>query len=101
MLLTRETLRSTSVLSISTAFGLAFIAWGGTQVYVVFCAPSGIIGFFQSMVTMDSSPCQALFSIVGHTQTLYGATIASLLFAFISFIGSCIASTTPLSKSRK
>lgn len=91
----REVFQHTSVLAVSTAVGLAFIAWSGTQVYVMFCAPSGFTGFIQSLVTMDSSPCQALFAIIGHSQTLYAATVASLLFAFISLIGSCLASNVP------
>lgn len=92
---TRESLQNTSVLAVSTAVGLAFVAWSGTQVYVMFCAPSGFTGFLQSLVTMDSSPCQALFAVIGHSQTLYAATVASLLFAFISLIGSCMASNAP------
>ena len=89
-ILNRDTLRSSSCLAVSSAFGLALIAWSGTHIYVVMCAPSGIYGFFQSMITMDSTPCQALFSIVNHTQKLYAGTIASLLFAFLAFIGSCV-----------
>jgi hypothetical protein len=94
-MLNRETLRTTSSLAVVSGVGLAFIAWSGTQLYVIVCAPAGFTGFLQSMMTMDSSPCQALFSVISHTQTLYGATIASLLFAFMGFLGSCIARASP------
>ncbi len=86
--MSRESLQSSSVLAVSSAVGLAFVAWSGTQMYVVYCAPSGFFGFVQSLVTMDSSPCQALFAVINHSQTLYSATIASLLVAFVSFLGS-------------
>ena len=91
----REALQNSSVLAFGTAIGLAFVAWSGTQLYVMLCAPSGIGGFFVSLVTMDSSPCQALFAVISHSQTLYAATVASLLFAFVGFIGSCMASHAP------
>ena len=74
-----------------TALGLGFVAWSGTQMYVLFCAPAGFSGFLQSLVTMDSSPCQALFGLIGHSQMMYGVTIASLVCAAISFLGSCCA----------
>jgi hypothetical protein len=90
-LISREVLQSSSVLAVSSALGLAFVAWSGTQMYVVYCAPSGIFGFVQSLVTMDSSPCQALFSVINHSQSLYSATVASLMVAFISFLGSFCA----------
>ena len=90
-LITRESLQSSSIITLTSAVGLAFVAWSGTHTYVVFCAPSGFYGFIQSLVTMDSSPCQALFQVISHSQTLYSATIASLLFAFITFMGSFCA----------
>jgi hypothetical protein len=90
-LISREALQSSAVLSVTSAVGLAFVAWSGTQMYVVYCVPSGVFGFVQSLVTMDSSPCQALFSVIHHSQTLYSATIGALLVAFISFLGSFCA----------
>jgi hypothetical protein len=90
--MSREVLQSSSALAVSSAVGLAFVAWSGTQLYVVYCAPSGVFGFVQSLVTMDSSPCQALFSVIHHSQSLYSATIGALLFAFISFLGSFCSS---------
>jgi hypothetical protein len=88
---TRESLQNTTFLSLTSALALGFIAWSSTQIYVTFCAPSGVVGFFQSLVTMDSSPCQAIFALIGHSQVLYAATIASLLVGCISFISSCCA----------
>ncbi len=90
---TRESLQNSSLMAVLTAIGLAFIAWSGTQLYVTYCAPSGLTGFLMSLVTMDSSPCQALFSIVSHSQTLYSAMIASLLFALFGGMASCMASS--------
>jgi hypothetical protein len=89
----RESLQNSSLMAVLTALGLAFLAWGGTQLYVNFCAPSGFSGFLLSLVTMDSSPCQALFAVVAHTQILYSAMIGSLLFAIIGGLGSCMASS--------
>ncbi len=79
-----------SGIAFATALGLAFIAWSGTQLYVSLCAPSGVYGFLVSLVTMDSSPCQALFSVMSHSQTLYSAMIASLLFALFGVLASCV-----------
>jgi hypothetical protein len=90
-LLSRETLQSNSIMMVTSALGLAFVAWSGTHTYVMFCAPSGIMGFIQSLVTMDSSPCQALFSVINHSQTLYSATVGALLVGIISFLGSFCA----------
>jgi hypothetical protein len=87
-IISRETLQSNSIMMITSAVGLAFVAWSGTHMYVMFCAPSGLFGFVQSLVTMDSSPCQALFSVIHHSQTLYSATVGALLVGFISFLGS-------------
>ena len=91
----KETLQNTTFLSITSALALGFLAWSSTQIYVTFCAPAGVVGFLQSLVTMDSSPCQALFAVIAHSQTLYAATVASLLFAVIGFVGSCMASNAP------
>lgn len=87
----RQSLQNTTFLSFTSALALGFIAWGSTQVYVTFCAPSGMVGFFQSLVTMDSSPCQAIFSLIAHSQVLYASTITSLLVACISFVTSFCA----------
>ena len=99
-MLSRQSLRNSSVLAIASALGLAFVAWSGTQVYVLFCAPWGWTGFLQSLVTMDSSPCQALFAVISHTQTLYAATVASLLFAVFTFLTSCVAGAEPPESKR-
>ena len=90
-MLSRTSLRNTSAFTFMTAIGLGFVAWSGTQVYVLFCAPAGFTGFFQSLVTMDSSPCQAVFHLIAHSQMMYSVTIASLVCALISFLGSLCA----------
>lgn len=94
-LFNRESLQNAGCLTVSSAIGFALIGWSGTQLYVYYCAPSGFSGFLQSLVTMDSTPCQALFSLISHSQSLYAATIASLLFAFVTFIGACMSPNTP------
>lgn len=87
----RESLQNSSCLAVLTAFGVAFIAWSGTQLYVLYCAPSGFQGFMMSLVTMDSSPCQALFSIISHSQILYSVMVASLVYAIFGGLASCVA----------
>lgn len=94
-MLSRASLQNTSALTIVTALGLGFLAWGGTHAYIYFCAPAGLTGFLQSLVTMDSSPCQALFALITHSHTLYTATVASLLCAAITFVSSYCARATP------
>ena len=99
----RESLQNSSLFAVLTSLGLAFIAWSGTQLYATYCAPSGLSGFFMSLVTMDSTPCQALFSIISHSQILYSAMIASLLFAIFGGLASCVSSsqqTLPHQKKR-
>ena len=99
--ISREALQSNSVMMVTSALGLAFVAWSGTHMYVMFCAPTGILGFIQSLVTMDSSPCQALFSVINHSQTLYSATVGALLVGFISFLGSfCVRPGVQVSPKR-
>jgi hypothetical protein len=70
------------------ALFLAFIAWSSTQVYATYCVPPGLYGFVTSMITMDSSPCQAVFALISHSGTLYASMIAAVLFSiFASFSG--------------
>jgi hypothetical protein len=93
-MLSRETFQNTTVLAVCSAIALGFISWSGIHIYVYFCAHSGITGFLQSLVTMDSSLCQALLSLVTNSQLLYSATISSLLVGSLSFIISCCAKPT-------
>ncbi len=86
--LTRESLRDSGVLAFTSAVGIGFVAWSSTQLYVAFCAPQGLTGFVTSLITMDSSPCQAIFSIISHSKTLYGASMASLLLGVIAVLTS-------------
>lgn len=63
---------------------LGGMAWGSTRVYANYCVPEGFTGFLQSLVTMDSSPCQALFSLISHSNTLYASMITAMLFSIFS-----------------
>lgn len=63
---------------------LGGIAWGSTRIYANYCVPEGFTGFLQSLVTMDSSPCQAVFALISHSNTLYASMIAAMLFSIFS-----------------
>ena len=93
-MLSKESLQNTTVIAIVGALGLGLVSWSGVHLYIYFCAHPGILGFLQSLVTMDSSLCQALLSLVTHSQILYSATISSLLVGSLSFIVSCCAKST-------
>ena len=71
-----------------TSVGLGALSWTSLHLYVHVCSPPGLSGFLVSLVTMDSTPCQALFTIISHSQILYAGMVASLLYAFIAFISS-------------
>lgn len=74
-----------------TAIGVGFVAYSATHLYVCFCAPTGIWGFVQSLVIMDSTFCQTLMSLVHHTQSLYGAMMLAFLFSLIGGISKGIS----------
>ena len=75
---------SAAVKSFLLALFLAFVAWSSTQVYATYCVPPGFRGFVTSLVTMDSSPCQAVFALISHSNTLYASMIAAVLFGIVS-----------------
>ncbi len=89
---------SAAAKSFLLALFLAFVAWGSTQVYATYCVPPGLRGFVTSMLTMDSSPCQAVFSLISHSNTLYASMIAAVLFAIFSFFTETINTYTGGSK---
>jgi hypothetical protein len=70
--------------SLALALLLGGVAWSSTQVYANYCVPPGFTGFLQSLVTMDSSPCQAVFALIQHSNTLYASMITAMLFAIFS-----------------
>ena len=70
-----------------TAIGVGFVAYSATHIYVCFCAPSGVWGFIQSLVMMDSTFCQMLLGLVHHSQSLYGAMMLAFLFSIVGGIG--------------
>jgi hypothetical protein len=76
--------------SLLLAFFLAFVAWSSTQVYASYCVPPGFRGFITSMITMDSSPCQAVFALISHSGTLYASMVAAVLFSMFAFFSSLI-----------
>lgn len=81
---------SAAAKSFLLALFLAFVAWGSTQVYATYCVPPGLRGFVTSMITMDSSPCQAVFALISHSGTLYASMVAAVLFSAFSFFSNLI-----------
>jgi hypothetical protein len=77
-----------------TAIGVGFIAYSATHVYVCFCAPTGIWGFIQSLVIMDSTFCQTLMGLVHHSQSLYGAMMLAFLLSLIGGISKGVGYMT-------
>lgn len=75
----------------ATAVGVGLIAYSATHLYICFCAPTGIWGFVQSLVVMDSTFCQVLMGMIHHTQSLYGAMLIAFLFSLIGALGKGIA----------
>jgi len=85
---------SSAAKSFALALALGGLAWTSTRVYATYCVPAGFTGFLQSLVTMDSSPCQAVFALISHSHTLYASMIAALLFGFFSLITEGISFVT-------
>lgn len=85
---------SSALKSFALALGLGTIAWTSTRVYATYCVPAGFTGFLQSLVTMDSSPCQAVFALISHSHTLYASMIAAVLFGFLSLMTEGISFIT-------
>ena len=85
---------SSALKSFALALCLGGVAWTSTRVYATYCVPSGLAGFLQSLLTMDSSPCQAVFALISHSHTLYASMIAALLFGFFTLITEGISFVT-------
>lgn len=75
---------SNAAKSFLLALFLGAMAWGSTRIYATYCVPEGFSGFLQSLVTMDSSPCQAVFALISHSNTLYASMITAMLFGIFS-----------------
>lgn len=75
----------------ATAIGVGFVAYSATHIYVYFCAPSGIMGFIQSLVVMDSTFCHVVMGMINHSQSLYGGMIIAFLFSLIGAMGKGVA----------
>ena len=74
-----------------TAVGVGFVAYSATHTYMYFCAPSGVLGFIQSLVVMDSTFCQIMMGLIHHSQSLYGAMMVAFMFSLIGAMGKGIA----------
>jgi len=85
---------SSALKSFAIALALGSLAWTSTRVYATYCVPAGFTGFLQSLVTMDSSPCQAVFALISHSHTLYASMIAAVLFGFLSLMTEGISFIT-------
>lgn len=81
---------SLGLYSFITAVGVGFVAYAGTHVYVCFCAPTGVWGFVQSLVVMDSTFCQMLLGLIHHSQTLYSIMVFGFLFSFLGALHSAV-----------
>jgi hypothetical protein len=81
---------SAATKSFLLALFLAFVSWSSTQVYATYCVPPGLQGFITSLITMDSSPCQAVFALIAHSGTLYASMIAAVLFSAVAFFSQLI-----------
>ena len=85
---------SSAAKSFAIAIALGGVAWTSTRVYATYCVPAGFTGFLQSLVMMDSSPCQAVFALISHSHTLYASMIAAVLFGFLSLMTEGISFIT-------
>lgn len=85
---------SSSAKSFALALALGGVAWTSTRVYANYCVPAGFTGFLQSLVTMDSSPCQAVFALISHSHTLYASMILALLYSFFTLMTEGISFIT-------
>jgi hypothetical protein len=49
--------------------------YGATKFYNYACIPSGIIGYFQGLITTGSPICQVGVQIISNTQVTYSSMI--------------------------
>ena len=78
------------IYSFVTAIGVGFLAYAGTHIYVCFCAPSGVWGFVQSLIVMDSTFCQVLLGLIHHSQSLYAVMLLGFLFSFLGAVQKAV-----------
>ena len=90
----KDTCETLGLVGFATAVGLGFVAYSATHLYVCFCAPSGVWGFVQSLIIMDSTFCQMLMGLVHHSQSLYGAMMMAFLLTMITSIGKGVGWAT-------
>lgn len=82
----------TSTTSFLVAISIGTLAWGSTQVYATYCAPSGIHGWAQSFITSSSAPCQAILSLITNSSSLYATMIAAVFVGVFSAVKAGIDS---------
>ena len=87
----KDTCSALGMYGFMTAVGVGFVAYSATHTYMYFCAPTGVLGFIQSLVVMDSTFCQVLMGLIHHSQSLYGAMMVAFLFSLIGAMEKGIA----------
>ena len=78
--------------------------YGAAKAYSFLCVPSGLLGFFQGMVTSGSPVCQTGLQVMTATQVSYSTTIMmGISRLFIDWVAPSASSasasaSTPVSK---
>jgi hypothetical protein len=80
----------TYIIPISLTLLAGFTAWISTHLYVQFCAPTGIHGFIQSLLMMDSSFCRMILSVMNHHHNLYGIMITGIVGVLVKVIHNTV-----------
>ena len=91
---------SSALKSFAIAMALGSLSWISIRIYATYCVPPGLNGFIMSFITMDSSPCQAIFAMISHSHTLYASMITAIIYGVFSVITERISFFTgrPLSE---
>ena len=76
----------TSITSFVLALSIGTLAWGSTQIYATYCAPSGFHGWAQSFMTSSSAPCQAILGMITNSSALYATTIVAFFVGIVSAV---------------
>ena len=82
----------TTLLSFLFAISVGTVSWGSTQLYATYCVPSGFQGWITSFITINSSPCQGLLTLITNSNTLYGTMAAGVFIGIFSAIRDGIES---------
>ena len=69
-----------SIVAVAAPFFAVFIThYSATNLYAYICANLSLRGFILSMLTTSSPICNALLTIITHTQTSYAAIVSGLI----------------------